>query len=618
MREAVSLLRPVLDESGTLVDLEVRWANAAWRRRVVGAEGPGGLCFALLPDLARQADLPRAVWAGAESGRLDVAFPDGSLCDIEMTRFEDGILLVGRDVTARRAVEESLRQSRSELVEAQRIARVGTWSYIVAPEKVVWSEDVFRLYGLEPASQAPPWSAQRPLYAPGSYDALAEAVARTLQTGEPYEVHIDIVHPGGEVRHAISRGEATRDARGAVVGLSGTVVDVTELRRVQSRLHQAERADLVGRLAAGVAHEFNNLLQTIDGNAEGLAERIAPGDPGQADLESIRRAVERAAALTRQLLAFGRGQTLEPVVLDPVEVVSALVPMLRSLVGEAVPLEIVLEPGAGKVRADRSLLEQVITTLVLHARDSACAGGRVALKVDRFDGEAGGRHGPGGSFVRLSVSDTGSGIAPEVLPRIFEPFVASREIGRGSGLGLSSVEGAVSQSGGFVTALSTLGSGSTFSIHLPRSREERPAARPAPVRASVPEATVLVVDDEPEVRNITSRLLRSLGYSVVDVGDPLHAVALSQAGTAFDVLLTDVMMPGLNGRELAHRLCGLRPGLPVVYMSGYSTEALFRDGILERGTPFLSKPFLRDELAARVREALEARRPSAPGVVHPA
>ncbi|MEI8334321.1 MAG: PAS domain-containing protein, partial [Chloroflexota bacterium] len=551
-----------------------------------------------------------------------VVWPDGTVRDIRalasVLRDTAGapLRMIGTnwDITEPKAAGAAFERSLVDLREAQRIAHVGSWSWDAAPDAVTWSVELFHIFGLAPSATAPSFAEHLVMYTEESRGRLVADVSRAMETGEGFEAQVEIVRPDGTKRLGVSHGEAVRDANGVIVGLRGTVADLTELRGAEARADRAQRAEMVGRLAGGVAHDFNNLLAVINGHAEFLADSIPADDPRREDVDAIHATGARAAALARQLLAFGRRQTLRPSIVDIDDVVDALAPMLRSIVGDDVELVVPRDHPVGHVRVDRAELEQAIVNLVLNARDAMPGGGRVTIATSDIAVDVGDPwlRPPAvpGDYVRLTVADTGTGMDAETLSHVFEPFYTTKLRDKGTGLGLSSVEGAIAQSGGFVTVESELGRGSSFSIHLPRAFGE-PVTAPPSVSRSAPRdgrETILLVEDQPGVRAITAHTLRELGYAVIDASDPTAALAMAEAAPkSFDILVTDVIMPGVSGRELADRLTALHPGLPTLYMSGYSPEEVFGPGLLDEGTSFLAKPFDRADLAARVRALIDRR-----------
>ncbi len=389
-------------------------------------------------------------------------------------------------------------------------------------------------------------------------------------------------------------------------------IDITDLRRTQARLERAERVDLVGRLASGVAHDFNNLLVAITGYAELIGDTFLEDDPRREDVEAVLEAATRASTLTRRLLVFGHHQPFEAAVVDVDGLVGGLGAVLRSLAGGRVELCVRRASRAPLVRADRAQIEQVVVNLVVNARDAMAHGGRVTIETTHVDVEAGDdRRSPPpdpGEYVRLTVTDTGTGIDAATLAHIFEPFFSTKSVGQGTGLGLSIVAEAVARAGGFVTVESEPGVGTRFAVHL---RAAEPEAEASPASVARPKAaggteTLLLVDDEPRVRAVTARLLRERGYSVVEA--PSAAIALAiveREAAAIDLLLTDVAMPGESGFDLADRLTALRPGLPVLFISAYAPQATADHARVVAEGSYLAKPFGRDELATRVRALLD-------------
>ena len=529
-----------------------------------------------------------------------------------------------RDIEAEHAVLEALRSREADLAEAQRIAHVA--SYVLEPETgtVEWTAELYRILGLPVRTGQVSIEDQHRLLGPEIASRRGELMSRLLREGKPFEAEFDVPRADGATRRLVTRAEPVRDESGAIVVVRGTVTDVSDVREAQARLDQASRAEVVGRLAGGVAHDFNNLLAAISGTAELLLASLAEDDPRREDVEAILEAGSRGALLTRQLLAFGRRQPLEASVLDPDAVVDGLVPMLRALVPATIGLTVGHVGSARSIRADRAQLEQSIVNLVLNARDAVEADGRIDVVVDEADVAAGDRRlrapaGPG-RYVRIAVSDTGTGIDAETLAHIFEPFFTTKAAGEGSGLGLSSVDGFVVQSGGFVEVTSEPELGSTFAIHLPlladHAADDTAAAEAPATAVAGGHERILVVEDEPGVRSILGRMLRELGYTVFALEVPGGALeAIRSTERPFDLLLTDVVMPGMDGRELARAARAERPGLAVLLVSGYAPD-MAAAGTDEFGR-ILEKPFAREELAARVREALDSR-PGAAGGDAPA
>ncbi len=400
---------------------------------------------------------------------------------------------------------------------------------------------------------------------------------------------------------------------GRLVGILGIGRDVTERVQLEQQLRQAQKMEAVGRLAGGIAHDFNNILTAITGYADLLLEDLAATDPRRQDADEIHKAADRAAGLTRQLLAFSRQQVLQPTVLEVNKLVSDLEKMLRRLLGEDVELSTRLAPTTGRVKADPGQLEQVVMNLAVNARDAMPSGGKLTLETANVDLDEAyaADHYPAraGPFVMLAVSDTGIGMSEETQAHMFEPFFTTKEKGKGTGLGLATVYGIIKQSGGFIWVYSEVGHGTTFKLYLPRVEElaER-AAAPAPARTRPARGTetVLVVEDEAPVRNVARQVLERHGYSVLEAPSAEAAldIATRYSGT-IHLLLTDVVMPGLNGRELASRLADLRPDARVIFMSGYTDDAVTRHGVLEPGSAYVQKPFTPDAIARKVREVLD-------------
>jgi len=440
-----------------------------------------------------------------------------------------------------------------------------------------------------------------------------------LRTGQPLDSEGAAVDAAGRERWLLSAKVPLKDANGEVVGLVGLSRDITERvemekahEELEERLSQAQRLAAVGRLAGGVAHDYNNMLQVILGNAELALAEVSEGDPLYESLSEIHQAGKRSAHLTRQLLAFARRQTIMPQVVDLNEIVSGTLGMLRRLVGEDIRLT--WAPGAelGPVKMDPGQIDQILVNLVTNARDAINGVGEVIIETDNAEVDAAyaDAH-PGaqpGSYVLLAVSDNGAGMDAETLAHIFEPFFTTKAVGEGTGLGLATVYGIVRQNNGIINVYSELGQGSTFRIYLPRHTEAAAEAEAAPTTPELARGTgaVLLVEDEEAVRLLQERNLERLGYTVLAAATPTEALALSAKYDGdIALLITDVVMPQMNGRELAERLQAQRPGLRSLYMSGYTANVVAQRGVLEEGISFIQKPFTLAQLASKVREALE-------------
>ncbi len=390
--------------------------------------------------------------------------------------------------------------------------------------------------------------------------------------------------------------------------------DITDRRVLEDQFRQAQKMEAVGRLAGGVAHDFNNLLMVIGGYTEVLLQQLGPGDPRRKKVEAIQRASESAVSLTRQLLAFGRKQVLELKVIDLSTVVAETGKLLRPLIGEDV--ELVISPAADlwKCKADPSQIEQVVMNLAVNSRDAMPRGGKLIIETRNATLDDAYRRAHAsvqpGDYVMLAVSDTGCGMDAETQARIFEPFFTTKEKSKGTGLGLSTVYGIVKQSGGYIFAYSEPGRGTTFKVYLPRVQEsaerEDEAALPVPRSRRQGTETLLLVEDEDSVRELVREALEARGYKICSARNGNQALALAaRPELKIDLMITDVVMPGMGGHELAQRLAAMRPAVKVLYLSGYTEDAIVHHGVLDPGTAFLQKPFTLDTLACKVREVLD-------------
>jgi two-component system, cell cycle sensor histidine kinase and response regulator CckA len=522
------------------------------------------------------------------------------------------------DITERRAAEDAVRQSEQRfraLVEnsedsIQLASARGTLLYV--------SPSTGRLFGRPPEEIV--GRNMFELVHAGDRDRLTEQWQRCLDNpGVPVRGEFRLPGGGGAGDGSPERFvETVRVNHLKDPGLRAVVTisrDITERRRLETRVHQSQKLEAIGRLAGGIAHDFNNILSAIHGFASIVHGELPERDPLRSDCQEILDAVERAANLTRQLLAFGRRQVLQPKVIDVSSYVRDLERMLRRLVGEDIEMALRLDERGVAARADPSQLEQVLINLVVNARDAMPGGGKLtietATRAFREDDVRGVAELSAGEYALLTVSDTGVGMSRSVQEHIFEPFFTTKGNGQGSGLGLSTVFGIVKQSGGHIFVESEPGKGSTFRILFPSSRETPTtvAVAPSNPQMTLPppgEETILLVEDEAAVRNFVTRALRQQGYQVLDASNGGEALMIAEQhpGT-IHLLLTDVIMPRVSGKQLAQRLRQIREDLRVLYMSGYAEEIIAPHGVLEPGAAFIEKPLTAEALGRKIREVLE-------------
>jgi two-component system cell cycle sensor histidine kinase/response regulator CckA len=547
---------------------------------------------------------------------------DGTSAPVEIsaTMLPDGRSLhIARDISERLRTDaerarlvDSLRNSQRDLEEAQQIAHVGSWTLDPATGAATWSDEMYRILGREQGGPAVDLADISRLFTPESVSEVSAAVERAISHGEPWHLGLETVRPDGTNGWVMSYGVVEHDDSGAVVRIHGTMQDVTDQRRLEGQLRQAQRLEGVGQLAGGIAHDFNNLLTAIRGYAELVRRELADDDAIRDDVDQVLLAADRATELTRQLLAFSRRQVLQPRVVDPAEIVTGIAPMLRRLLGEHVQLVTHLASESGRVKVDPSQLEQIIVNLAVNARDAMPDGGMLTIETMSLDLDAAyvATHAEGspGPHVALTVSDTGIGMDDATKARIFEPFFTTKEPGKGTGMGLATVYGIVKQSGGSIYVYSEPGHGTSFKVYLPRLDE---AATEESVDASPPAATtgsevVLLVEDEEAVRSFAARVLTDQGYTVLQAANGAEAIALAAASDRqIDLLLTDVIMPGLQGHQLAVRLAADRPELRVLYVSGFTENSVIHHGVAGDGIAFLPKPFTAEALGRATRQVLD-------------
>lgn len=642
----------------------------------------------------------------------------------------------------RKKNEEALRHSEEDLKESQRIAHVGSWRLDLASNQVVWSKELYKIYGFDPTSPPPPYTEHQKLFTPKSWDKLSTALTNTRETGIPYELELETLREDGNRGWMWVHGETVRDATGAAVELrgvaqditgrkqteealrtseekyqslfknaqvalfrnrlsdgkvleineryaklsgysniedcmaefnaaaawvdpngrkkflkilhengfvsdyeteiirrdgthiwisfsatifpeqgflEGSIVDITERKKsekkqekLQLQLNQAQKMESVGRLAGGVAHDFNNMLSIILGNAEIIMEDMDPSNPIITNLEEIYKAAERSTNLTRQLLAFARKQTIAPKILNLNHILEDMLKMLMRLIGENIDLTWNPAPNLWPVKIDPSQIDQILANLCVNARDAIKSVGKVTIETDNisFD-EAYCKEHEGfnpGDYVMMAVSDNGSGMDKEILDNLFEPFFTTKVIGQGTGLGLATVYGIVKQNNGFINVYSEPGEGTTFKIYLPVHSKTAVSNQKDFKKASLKgNETILLVEDEKAILRMTKMMLERLGYTVLTASAPNEAISIMAVSNINEIhlLMTDVVMPEMNGRDLSKKLLTMYPGLKCLFMSGYTANVIAHHGVLDTGVQFISKPFSMQDLAAKVRDVLD-------------
>jgi signal transduction histidine kinase len=434
---------------------------------------------------------------------------------------------------------------------------------------------------------------------------------KTLQDGQTHEATTQTPQ-AGVIRNYRIVSSPIRNPAGEVTAAIEMVEDITEKLSLESQLRQAQKMESVGRLAGGVAHDFNNMLGVIIGHTELALDQMDPAQPLYTCLQEIRKAADRSADLTRQLLAFARKQTVAPRVLELNETVEGMFKMLRRLIGEDIDLVWLPDSDLWPVKMDPSQIDQILANLCLNARDAIAGVGKVIIETHTvtFDEAYCTAHSGAvpGDFVMLAVSDDGHGMDKETLDKIFEPFFTTKELGKGTGLGLAMVYGIVKQNSGYINVYSEPEYGSTFKIYLPRWYTAKPESRQK-ISPAVPDPqgheTILLVEDETAILETTKLILEKLGYRVLPASTPDKALSLvGEHNGEIHLLITDVVMPGMNGRDLAKKLVSSYPEIRILFMSGYTSEVIAHHGVLDDGIHFIQKPFLKHALAVKVREAL--------------
>jgi two-component system cell cycle sensor histidine kinase/response regulator CckA len=535
-----------------------------------------------------------------------------------------GILGVNIDITERKRAEASLRETTSRLSRAQRVARMGFLDWNLRTNEIFWSDEVFRLYGINPQEVTPTLELTMRYVHPDDLEVVEKSLDAATRGGFTYDIDHRILRPDGQVLWVHAQADFTRDADGNPENLLGTIVDITDRKHVEvekdtlaTQLRHAQKMQAVGQLAGGVAHDFNNVLTTILGNTERLLARMERGSDESSTelvkggLEEIKLATQRAAALTRQLLAFSRKEMTRAEVLDLDGVIRGEDAMLRRLLREDIVFDLRVALDTRRIRADEAQIQQVIMNLVLNARDAMPEGGTLTLACANVDldeayaaAHVGAKPGP---HAMLAVSDTGVGMSEETMEHMFEPFFTTKPAGKGTGLGLATVFGIARQSGAHISVESELGKGSTFTVYFPAVDEEATkSGKVGAVEESGGDEVILVCEDEELVRRGACKDLRAAGYTVLEAENGKHALDVAAGyGEKIDLLVSDVIMPEMNGKRLAEELTRSRPRLRVLFVSGYADDVLDGEVAHGEGSDFLQKPFSPNDLLGRVRNLLD-------------
>ncbi len=521
------------------------------------------------------------------------------------------LVIVNRDVTERKRASDALRLSEASFRSMIENAPYGIYRATAAGQLLRVNPALQKMLGYESADELLKMNLARDLYfEPDEHQRIIE----TLATRKSFkDVEVEWKRKDGTLTKARCSGLLVKDEGEEEAYFEVFAEDATEKRLLERQLQVAQKMEAVGRLSGGIAHDFNNLLGVIIGYSQVLKKKLDETNPLREHADEIEKAGQRAASLTRQLLAFSRQQVLAPAVLNLNALLTDLGKMLPRLIGEDVELALQLDPRIGRVKADQSQIEQVVMNLVVNARDALPHGGRLVIETKNVNlTTAYTLHHPGsrvGPYVMLSVTDNGTGMNLETLAHLFEPFFTTKERGKGTGLGLATVYGVVKQSGGYIWVDSEIGKGSSFKVYLPQIDEPVSAPAPAalPMESFRGEETVLLVEDADALRKLAHALLEQNGYHVLAAENGEVALKIAdQERQHIHLLLTDVIMPGMTGRALADRMVARQSDLKVLYMSGYTDSAIADQGVLEPGTYLLHKPFSEETLIQKVREVLDA------------
>ena len=523
------------------------------------------------------------------------------------------VVTIYNDVTDQKNSEIALKESEERFALAMEFANDGLWDWNLETNEIYYSPVWKSLLGYEDHELPNHFSVWEKLTDPGDVKRSWEMQNELInKKRDRFELEFKMKHKDGHWVDILSRANVIFNEDDKAVRIVGTHQDITEKRQLEDQLNQAQKMESVGRLAGGVAHDFNNMLSVILGKTEMALEDIDPDQTLYADLKEIRTAARRSADVTRQLLAFARKQTVAPKVVNLNRTIKYILKMLRRLIGEDIDLIWLPNEDLWPVRIDPGQIDQILANLSVNARDAIADVGKLTIETGKatFDEAYCADH-PGfvpGDFVQLTVSDNGCGMNQETLQNLFEPFYTTKDVDKGTGLGLATVYGIVKQNDGFINVYSEPDQGTTFRIYLPRYLTEteileKKSSDTIPLDGT---EAILLVEDEPSILRMTRMMLERMGYKVLAAGTPGEAITLAhEHADQIHLLMTDVVMPGMNGRDLARNMLSLYPNLKRLFMSGYTANMIAHHGVLDEGVQFIQKPFSKQDLAIKVREALD-------------
>lgn len=528
------------------------------------------------------------------------------------------ILEVAYEITQEQDLRQALRKSEARLRQAQKLANIGHWELDLQTNELFWSDEIFNIFEVDPRQFDASYETFLARMHPDDREKVHTAYTDSLENRMPYEIDHRLLLSDGRIKHVQERCKTYYDTQGEQIRSLGTVQDITarknieaENERLQQQFNQMQKMEAIGRLAGGVAHDYNNISSIIMGYSEIALNKLVPTDPMHKYFTKIFDAAQRSSEVTRQLLAFARQQTISPKLIDLNKALAYLLKMLGRLVGENIKIVFLPDTDTWPVKVDPSQIDQIMMNLCVNARDSIADVGKVTIETRNTSfNEAYCSIHMGfvpGDYVLLSISDDGNGIAPENMEKVFEPFFTTKEIGKGTGLGLATVYGIVKQNNGFMNLYSELGGGTVFKIYLPRhsgQAEHINRRESVEIPASRGE-TVLFVEDDASILELGKTILSSLGYKILFAGSPNVAIQEAKDHEGIiDLLITDVIMPEMNGRVLSKRLMNFYPRIKTLFISGYTANVIADRGVLQDDVSFLSKPFSIEELAVKIRKIL--------------